>query len=211
MLPKAGKTCPVSPASIRSTEPVAGAETTARSGRLNSIEMLPEEADEDIRWAAQEVAARAKPRNVIFDEFNARLADKGIASISRSAFYRNALHVAEQARDHADMREVANAITDRMEPGDTDAVTVWLAETIKVVIAKIIRLRQDGVFAPKEAKEMAEALRALVSAQNISTDRRAKLQKQVDEKVVEAINTVAKQQGLSDELAAEIREKVVGR
>ena len=75
--------------------------------------------------------------------------------------------MAEQARDHADMREVANAITDRMEPGDTDAVTVWLAETIKVVIAKIIRLRQDGVFAPKEAKEMAEALRALVSAQNV--------------------------------------------
>ena len=60
-------------------------------GRLSSIDLLPEEAEEDVVWALEQLRARNLPQTVILAEFNERLADKGIEAISKSSWSRYAV------------------------------------------------------------------------------------------------------------------------
>src|SRR3546814_15932583 len=75
----------------------AGADQEGR-GRLSSIDLLPEEAEPDIVWASEQLRLREKPAKMILAEFNARLADRGIASISKSAWGRYSVRKAIQFR-----------------------------------------------------------------------------------------------------------------
>src|SRR3546814_19476969 len=70
-----------------SSDMAAGADQEGR-GRLSSIDLLPEEAEPDIVWASEQLRLRETPAKMILAEFNARLADRCIASISTSAWGR---------------------------------------------------------------------------------------------------------------------------
>src|SRR3546814_9118424 len=80
-----------------SSDMAAGADQEGR-GRLSSIDLLPEEAEPDIVWASEQLRLREKPAKMILAEFNARLADRGIASISKSAWGRYSVRKAIQFR-----------------------------------------------------------------------------------------------------------------
>ena len=57
-------------------------------GRLSSIEQLPVEAVDDVRWLHNEIVARRLSQGALLGQFNARLAAKGLPSTSRSTLHR---------------------------------------------------------------------------------------------------------------------------
>lgn len=178
-------------------------------GRLSSIDQLPEEAAPDIEWAMGELRERARLQIDILEEFNARLADRGIAPISASAFNRHSLRLARIARRLAETRDIAKVLNDRLPAGASDETTVMIAETIKTLIFELLD-HEGANFTPKATMEMARALQSLVSAQKLSGEARRRLQAEFAAKVDATVDKVAVAAGLSAERAAEIRRDVLG-
>ncbi|GLK85701.1 phage protein Gp27 family protein [Ancylobacter defluvii] len=147
----------------------------AGRGRLNSLDLLPPEAEDDVVWACQQLAARTRTISDIHFEFNDRLEAKGIETVSRSAFYRAAADRAAAQTRMQRAREMFKGIASEFTAEDVDENTIILGEFIKTLI---IELTHDaaGVKTPKAAMELARAFQATVAAQKISTDRRQKIE-----------------------------------
>lgn len=139
---------------------------------LSSIDLLPPEADADVSWAIQEIEEGGRLQKDIWAEFNARLADRGIGPISHSAFGRYALKKREDLRQLSEVREIANAITEVLKPEDDDSVTRLLAQLIKARVYEMVR--GTAKIDPKGAKDLAQAVQAIVGAQMRSADLRGK-------------------------------------
>ena len=80
----------------------------AGRGRLSTIDLLPDGAEEDIVWALEQLRARAIPQNLILDQFNSRLASRGMAAVSKSAFSRWSVRKAIQFRRLDEVRAITN-------------------------------------------------------------------------------------------------------
>jgi len=179
-------------------------------GRLSSINLLPEEADVIVAWAAQELRELKRTQTEIHLEFNQKLEKIGLEPISASAFNRHAIRLAQITRRIEETREITAVLTERLEPGQTDDLTIMVAETIKTLVFELLNEGGTAGFSPKAAMEMASALKSAAGAQKISADRRMKLETELAQKVDVALDTVSKEAGLSAEMADEIRRKVLG-
>ena len=146
----------------------------------------------------------------ILEEFNSRLADHGIKPISSSAFSRHSIRLATLARRIEDTRAITSVLTKRLEPGDTDNLTILVAETIKTLVLEMLLSGGDAGFNPKQAKEMAEALRAAASAQKVSADRRVSIEKELAKKVEKVTETIGKEAGLDTQTIAKLRREFLG-
>lgn len=182
----------------------------AGRGRLSSIDLLPREADDVVLWAATELKERERSQLDIWKEFNARLADIGISGISKSAFNRHSMKIAEISRRVQTTKEITAVLTDRLQPGDEDDLTIMTAQLIKTLVFELVQSGGEAGFTPKQAMEMANAIRAATAAQNISTDRRRKQETELAAKVTDAIDKTAEVAGLSADRAAQIRRDVLG-
>ena len=131
-------------------------------GRLSSIDLLPPDADPIVAWAFQELKARERLQKDIHEEFNERLDAVGAGPISMSAFNRHSISIARIARRHEDVRQMTAALTERLEPGQTDDLTIMAAETIKTLVFELL---QDEDLKPKEAMELSRALQSAVNSQ----------------------------------------------
>lgn len=192
-----------------------GAQSYRKRGRLSSIDTLPEWAEEAKLWAFAELKERKLTQLEILDGFNERLKtaawENGVTKppqISRSAFNRRAVRMAVMGSRLAEVAEIATAINEGRKPEDDDHLTVMVASTIKTLIFELIE--GDPNLSPKQTMEMARALQAAVSAQNISTARRRKVEAEFAQKAGEAINLVGKEQGLSADQIKRIRRDVLG-
>ena len=187
----------------------AGSEPPLRRegrGRLSSIDMLPDDAEPDIAWANDQLRDRKLPANVIFTEFNERLADKGIDAVSRSAWNRYSVRQAIQFRKHDQARKMAAELTAKLGPEGADEVTVMIAEMIKLAMFEQL---EDGKLSSKGVMELARGLSSLVSAQKGSLDYRRQLQAEVDKRLAEAaavINDAGAKAGVSPETLAMINQ-----
>lgn len=177
-------------------------------GRLSSIDLLPEEAGDDVVWACQELYARARPIGDIHIEFNERLAAKGIDPISRTAFYNKSLRLAAAQRRMRESRAMFEGLANEFTAENVDDNTIVLGEFIKTLIQELVD-DAAGRKDPKQAMELARAYQATVSAQKISTDRRLKIQKEFAEKTAEAVEAVAAKEGISEAGVQEILSKVL--
>lgn len=157
----------------------------AERRRLSAIDMLPEEAADDIVWATQELAQRRRTQADILFELNDRLEAKGIDGISKSAFSRHSVNRAAAVRRMQEARAMFEGVSSQFTAADVDENTVILGEFIKTLI---IELAGDGagIKGPKEAMELARAFQATVSAQKISTDRRQKIEAEMKARVMKA-------------------------
>lgn len=131
-------------------------------GQLSSIDLLPEECDPDIVWAVEQLRERNMPANEILREFNARLADRGVKGISKSAWnrysVRKALHFRTMDEQHRIMAELRKAIgTDAPED-----MTMVLGEMLKI---QVFQALEEGPLGGKELGAMARVLRNAVKAQ----------------------------------------------
>lgn len=179
-------------------------------GRLSSIDMLPDEAEPDILWALEELRSRTRPQIAILAEFNARLADRGIGGVSKSAFSRWSMRKTIQFRKLDEVRHITSEIVADLGTDGADQVTVAVAEMIKVAIYENL---EKGSVDSKSVMEMARALTSVVSAQKASNELRRKLEERAAAQIEQAAETaekVATEAGLSAERAAQIRRDVLG-
>jgi hypothetical protein len=179
-------------------------------GRLSSIDQLPAEAEPDIVWAAGELRKRDRLQIDILAEFNARLADRGLGPISKSAFNRHSMQLAQTTRRIEETHRIVSALGERLDETASDELTVMVAELGKTLVFELLQGAGEEGFKPKDAKELAMAVRSFAQAQSVSSSRRLKLEREMAEKVEEVTEAVTREAGLSEERAAEIRREVLG-
>jgi len=178
-------------------------------GRLSSIDLLPEEAADDIVWACQELAARTRTQTDILFELNDRLEGKGIEPISRSAFNRKSMRLAAAQRRFSEARAMFEGLADQMTAKDVDENTIVLGEFIKTLIIELVD-DQAGAKTPKQAMELARAFHAVVAGQKISSDRRKALEEEFRAATKKTLETVAKKSGMSEETRAMFYAELIG-
>lgn len=179
-------------------------------GRLSSLEMLPEEADSDLLWLHDELRNGKRPQTAIRDEFNARLADRGIASISKGAFSRYSVRKAREWREYDERLRLSRALVETMGPDGADKMSVAVAERLKMAVDGLL---SEGNLGPKEIAALARANRAAVAAQRDAMDLRRSLEEEQRKKLEEvaaSVAEVATKAGISEDTMAEINRRIVG-
>jgi hypothetical protein len=178
-------------------------------GRLSSIDLLPEEAEPDVVWALEALRERSMPQNAILDEFNKRLADRGIAKVSKSAWSRYAVRKAIQFRRLDEVQRMSAELVQSLGTGGPDQVTVAVAEMLK--LAAFQRL-EEGKLETKGIMELARALSSAVGAQKTSAEHRKRLEEDVRDRVDKAIDKAGETSDSPDAQAVlkRIREDVYG-
>jgi hypothetical protein len=189
---------------------------TKGRGRLSAIDLLPEECDAAVAWAAQELTRRERTQLDIYGEFREKLVavqgetGAGFDIPSFSSFNRYSVKLAAMARRIEETRNIAAALSDRLDAGASDDLTIIAAEAIKTLIFEILQSAGDGGLSTKGAQELANALRAAAAAQSVSTARRQKVEAEFAEKVDEVVEKVGSEAGLSGEAVAKLRREFLG-
>ena len=178
-------------------------------GRLSSLDLLPEEAESDVAWVAEQLREGKRLQIDILAEFNARLADRGIAPISKSAFGRYSVRKAMQFRQLDEVRRISSELAETLGTDGTDKLTIAVAEMVKMSAFKIL---ETGDLDPKGVMELARAAQAAASAQKISAEHRQKVEAEVKakllkatEKAIEAASIDAEKSGRSVDAAEVLR------
>jgi hypothetical protein len=193
-------------------------------GRLSSIELLGEDYDDIIAWAAGELRERRQLQVDILGEFNRRLAaraeeigDDQFETVSKSAFGRYSMRQAQLIRRLDQTREISRVLADRLQAGETDNRTIVLAEMIKSAVFEALDDAGESGLAMKDLKAAGDALKAVAAAQKVSSDRRAKLEAAAAEaaaraaaSVVEAVTAKAVEAGLSVEAVDQLKRDFLG-
>lgn len=176
-------------------------------GRLSSIDLLPEEADEAVSWAFEQLRERERTQKDIHAEFNDRLAELDLGPISLSAFNRHSIRLAAMARRHQEARSIASTLVERLDPQDADQLTIAAAETIKMLVYEL--MEGDGIT-PKQTMELARALVAAESASQKPQARKREQRKAFEKEVDTALDRAVTEGGLSAERKAELRRDLLG-
>lgn len=179
-------------------------------GRLSSIDLLPEEADEDVVWALEQLRANDLPQTVILEEFNQRLMDKGLEPISKSAFGRYSVRKAAEFRRLDAVRRISADLTESLGPEAPDQVTVMVGEMIKAAAYQAL---EGGELKPKDIMELSRALQSVVGAQSKSDEYRRQLEKRVAQQVENAADRaeqIVREAGLSGDAVAQLRREFLG-
>lgn len=174
-------------------------------GRLSSLDLLPEEARDDVIWAIAELNTRERTQADILFELNDRLAVKGIDPISRSAFNRKSMRLAKRSMQIDERRHIYAGIAERLTPEEVGKADLVLGEFLKTLIDEL--LDGDGLVS-KNAMELARAYKDTVMAQRHSAELREKAEAQAEarlKKVVDEVGEVVrKTAGISQETLDEI-------
>lgn len=188
----------------------------AGRGRLSIIEQLPDDFDDIVLWAATELRERKQLQIDILSEFNKRLKARGdeigvdVPEITSSSFNRYSVRQAILMRDLEEAREITKVVVDRLEPGQTDDLTIGATELIKMIVVGISKAKRPDQFDSKEVQELAAALRAAAQAQSVSADRRRKLEAEMAAKTEKALEHVVKKKGMTRETAEDIKRQILG-
>ena len=186
-------------------------------GRLSSFELLPPEAELIVSWAASELSDREKTQTDIYAEFvgkcEALMAEhRGELEFripAFSSFNRYSIRQARLSNRLDQTREIVAVLAQKHDAKASDDLTIIAGEMIKSVVLHMLGDASDGV-APKELKELADAMRSAQTAQNMSADRKAKVEASVKARMAEAVDTVAKARGLTGETAEAIKKQILG-
>lgn len=177
----------------------------AGRGRLSSLDLLPEEAQDDVLWAIGELNQRNRSQSDILVELNGRLAVKGIEPISKSSFNRASMRLNARARRIAERQQIYAGIAEQLTPesvGQTDRV---LAEFLKTLIDELL---DSTDLSPKNAMELSRAYRDITHGQRISIETRRELEAEFAKKAAQAVDQVAKIKGITAETVDRIKTEL---
>lgn len=193
-------------------------------GRLSTIDMLPEECDDDIIWANAELRERRMPQTEILKRFNARIADKGQRPISVGAFSRYSIRASIEMRKMDASRQITDAILARVAPGERSEGMVAATELLKYRVLEMVMNEEDPD--PKLLNQATLALQRLSSTaareaevqrrdrkdQREEETREAELEarNRAEQDAAEAATKIAAEAGLGAERIAAIRRGVLG-
>ncbi len=174
-------------------------------GRLSSLDLAPDEAQDDIVWAMGELNKRQRTQADILFELNDRLAVKGCGAISKSAFNRKAVRVASAASRLAERRALFEGLAPQFTAERIDQGNVVLGELIKTVIAEALDDSAAAIGA-KGAMELAGAYKAVIQGQTSSAEAKRRALAQAQKQVGEAVEAVARSKGITAETRTKIME-----
>jgi len=178
-------------------------------GHLSTIDRLPPEAWEDVQWARGQLEDSPLLQVEIRDELNRRLAAKGFAPISSSAFNRHSLRLATALRRRRDGQVIMKALGRATSVEEIDETTITLTQFMKTLALGLT----TEVNSAKEALQLARAIAAIVSAQKGTLEYKRKLMGQTKERTLEAIDKVAAAVPKTidgDALLRKVREDIYG-
>lgn len=187
-------------------------------GRLNGLEQLPPECGMIVAWANAELRNRERTQQDIYSEFFGKLqalqleyhGELEFPIPSRSAFNRYSIKLAALSARIDETREIANQLAKSFDAEASDNLTVLAAEAVKTLVFELLTTGGEAGFEAKEAKAMADALRSASQAQNISTVRRQKVEKEFANNAAAAVDKVVKAKGLTAETAEAIKAQILG-
>jgi hypothetical protein len=180
----------------------------AGRGRLSSLDLLPDEARDDLHWALVELNKRERTQADILFELNDRLEAKGIETISRSAFNRKSMRLAKRTIQLEERRHIYAGIAERLTPEEVGNADLVLGEFLKTLLDEL--LDEDGL-GTKGAMELARAYKDTVMAQRHSAELREKAEAIVKtrlEKAVAEVSNVVRKAGVSQETMDEINRRL---
>jgi hypothetical protein len=157
-------------------------------GRLSSLDLLPDEAQDDILWALGQLNARARTQADILFELNDRLAVKGLGPISKSAFNRQSTKLAARTRRISERQAIYASIAPQLTPEHVGRTDLVLGEFLKTLIDEVI---DEGDLGARGAMELAKAFHHTVSALKVSADHKSKLMQEATAKAAKAVDAVA--------------------
>lgn len=105
---------------------------------LNSLNLLPEECQDDVVWALAELNRRERTQADILLELNDRLAVKGHGPISRSAFSRQSVRLKRRADRLAERDALYAGVIDKITPEKMAEQDIILGELLKTLIDEFI-------------------------------------------------------------------------
>lgn len=176
-------------------------------GRLSSIDLLPDEAQDDLLWAMGELNARKRTQADILSELNGRLGDKGVELISKSAFNRKAVRIASASRKIAERRALFEGIAPQFTPDKIAEADVVIGELIKILITELLD-RDANEFDPKGAMELSRAYKHTIEGQRLSGDAKRRALADFDKKIGAAVETVSKAKGITADARHMIMEQL---
>lgn len=197
---------------------MANSEASRGRGRLSGIDLLPRDADHIVATAAQALLDKDRTQLDIYEEFfnqlNALKRDsRGELDFkipSFSSFNRYSLRQAAMTRRLSETREIAGAIATKFNAQASDELTLIASEAIKTLVYELLMDSGRSGVEPKGAMQLAGALYRATQAQEISSRRRSKVEKDFRAEAVKAVDQVAKLKGMSAETAEEIKSKILG-
>jgi hypothetical protein len=182
-------------------------------GRLSSVDLLPEEADEDVLWAWEQLRRRRRTQSEILDQLNLRLQLKNITPISKSAFNRAAIRLMRMAARLEETREIAGVLAQKLDASGGEELTLLLGETIKVLVYEMLEnageLKANGITA-EMMMNFARAVKFAEESRRITADTRVKIEREFTAKATEAVENAAKAKGLTKDTVDAIKAQILG-
>lgn len=177
--------------------------------RLSSMELVPERAQDDVRWAIAEINQRQRTQQDILVELNSRLAEKNVSPISWQAFNRKALKLRAAQFRLEEARYLFTGLADQFTPEKVDENNIVLGEFIKMLIFELTQAEAEE-RSPKQAMELARAFHDTVKGQAISSVRKTKLNAKFQQKAEAVIENVGNAKGLSAETKEAFKRELFG-
>lgn len=184
--------------------------------RPSSIDLLPEECEGIVAWAAQELAGTGRTQTDIYAEFRHKLiALQGELGVdfdipAFSSFNRHNVRLAKTMQRQRRAQMIADAVVARTDGEDADNLTQASTRMLKTLILEMMEGAGEDGFTPKEAMAAAQALYRLSAAETVSTARRQKIEAEMARKAVKAVEAVSAELGLSADRVAQLRRDVLG-
>lgn len=190
-------------------------------GRLNNMELLPEECSPIVAWAASELQNRDRTQTDIYAEFVGKLelllaehrGELEFPIPSFTAFNRYSLRLATMTRRLDETREIATAIAGKFDAKASDDLTLIAAEALKTLIFELLTSAGESGIDPKGAMALASALHKANQAQAVSRSTKEKVEEDFKKKVDQAVGAAEKVHSGSEiglEAIRKIREDIYG-
>lgn len=186
-------------------------------GRLSSFDTLPPECENLLAQAALDLSDRDKTQTAIYAEFVAgceklmaeHRGELEFTIPGFSSFNRFSMRRARLSRRLDETRAIVATLAEKFDAKSSDDLTVITAETIKALVLHMLSDAADGIQ-PLAAMQLANAFKSATQAQNVSSDRRRKVEAEFKAKVETAVETVAKAKGMTAETAEQIKAQILG-
>lgn len=152
--------------------------------RPSAIDLLPEECEGVVAWAAQELANTSRPQTEIYRDFSARLeeikAQTGLqfATPHYSSFTRHNLNLTRMLSRQKTADRMAAAVIDKTDEATADQLTRASTRMLKTMIVEMMIQAEEGGLPPKELKNAAAAIHQISQAELASTNRRQRLEEE---------------------------------
>lgn len=175
---------------------------------LNSIDLLPEDCQDDVVWALSQLNERQRTQADILFELNDRLAVKGAGPISRSAFSRKSMRLARRNAQLAERQHIYAGIAEKLTPEEVGKADLVLGEFLKALLDDLL----DGDdLTSKNAMELSRAYKDTIMAQRHSSELQEKAEARANARLKKAVGEVAdavRKSGVSKETMDEINRRL---